>query len=672
MCGFVGLLGGHGAGVSADPAVILRRMSNRIQHRGPDSAGIFIDAEAGIALAHRRLAIIDLTPAGKQPMRSNSGRYVIVYNGEIYNHLEVRAELETSDLSPQWRGHSDTETLLAAVETWGVATALERCVGMFAFALWDQRDQLLILARDRLGEKPLYYGWSGTGRKRTFLFGSELKALAAHPSFEGEVDRDALALYLRHGYVPAPHSIYRGISKLEAGCILTLRPDAETPSIERFWSGTQVAVEGRANPLDISPTEAVDELERLLKRSVSQQMLADVPLGAFLSGGVDSSTIVALMQAQTDRPVKSFSIGFQEEAYDEAKYAKAVAAHLGTDHTEMYVSPAEAMAVIPNLPEIYDEPFADSSQIPTYLVSRLARGEVTVSLSGDAGDELFGGYNRYRFTSNFWRRISSVPSPVRRAVASVLTALSQEKWNALAGVVQPILPRSTQVAIPGDKIHKGAGVLASRSAADLYYGLISCWRDPAQLVIGGVEPPTLLTGRAPALEGLSDIERMMALDMVTYLTDDILVKVDRAAMAVSLETRVPLLDHRVVEFAWQLPMEYKLRSGSTKWALRELLYRYVPRELIERPKMGFGPPMGDWLRGPLRQWADSLLDETRLRNEGYFNPEQIVTMWDLHRRGQTSNPYQLWPVLMFQAWLETQKQGSNELDRVAPRVAYAD
>ena len=655
MCGLVGFIGG-GSGPEG-MRTALAGMSRRIRHRGPDHHAIWIDAQERVGLAHQRLAIVDLSEAGDQPMLSSTERYVTIYNGEIYNHLEIRSELLEAGHGFNWRGHSDTETLLAAIEAWGVAGALERSIGMFAFALWDRQEKRLTLARDRLGEKPLYYGWTGDGRDSAFLFGSELKALSAFPSFAGEVDREALSLYMRHGYIPAPYSIYRGFSKLEPGCFLTLEKGARTGELHRYWSGSQVAERGVANPSALGPDEAVDSLEHLLKDAVGKQMMADVPLGAFLSGGVDSSTVVALMQAQSSRPVKSFSIGFDEEAYDEAKHAKAVARHLGTDHTEMYVSAAQAMDVIPQLPEIYDEPFADASQIPTHLVSQLARRHVTVSLSGDAGDELFGGYNRYSFTSKFWRRLSMVPRPLRGTVARGLTSVSQKTWNSVASALDPVLPSFARMAVPGDKIHKGAGVLASGSAAELYHGLVSSWRDPETLVVGGSEPPTKLTGHQPRLDRLNDIERMMALDMLTYLPDDILVKVDRAAMAVSLETRVPLLDHRVVEYAWQLPMPYKIQGDTTKWALREVLYRYVPKELIERPKMGFGPPTGEWLRGPLRDWAEALLDESRLRREGFFRAEPIRRLWDAHLKGIVNEQYRLWPVLMFQAWLEAQPAG---------------
>jgi asparagine synthase (glutamine-hydrolysing) len=669
MCGFAGFLGGAALFGGGRAAPIATAMADRIRHRGPDHGDIWLDPDAGIALAHRRLAIVDLSAAGDQPMQSVSGRYVTIYNGEIYNHLDLRRQLEEDGHSFDWRGHSDTETLLAAIDAWGVRGALERSIGMFALALWDRRDRALILARDRLGEKPLYYGWQGEGQSAAFLFGSELKAFRPHPAFEGEINRDSLTLLMRHGYIPAPHSIYRGIVKLMPGCFATLRAGRREPEIEAYWSAAEVAERGAKEPLAASPAEAVQSLETLLLDAVGQQMIADVPLGAFLSGGVDSSTIVALMQAQSSRPVKTFSIGFNEAEYNEAVHAKAVAEHLGTDHTELYVTAPQAMEVIPRLPDLYDEPFADPSQIPTFLVSQLARRSVTVSLSGDAGDELFGGYNRYKMTAAFWRRLSMAPRPLRGALADALTSVSPRTWNRLAAAVEPILPESLRMRVPGDKIHKGAGVLRSASAAELYHGLVSSWRDPEGLVIEGREPPTLLTGRAPDLSGLSEIERMMALDMLTYLPDDILAKVDRAAMSVSLETRVPLLDHRVVEYAWRLPIDYKIRDGQTKWALREVLYRHVPRALIERPKMGFGVPVGDWLRGPMRDWAEALLDPDRLAQEGFFRPEPIRRMWAAHLEGSVNEQYKLWIVLMFQAWLE--KEGAEGARAGAPLPARA-
>ena len=652
MCGLTGYLEPRKARGESAMRALAAAMAACIGHRGPDHRAVWVDEAAGLAFAHNRLAIIDLSPAGEQPMASASGRYVMIFNGEIYNYPDIRDELAAAGASPDWRGHSDTETFLAAVEAWGLEGALKRSTGMFALALWDKQTRQLSLARDRLGEKPLYYGWQGEGADSAFLFGSELKALAHHPAFRPEVDRGALSLFMRHNYVPAPHSIYAGISKLPPGTYATLSAGMRAPETRTYWSAAEVARQGVADPVRFGPEESVDALEDLLTRAVGRQMMADVPLGAFLSGGIDSSTIVALMQAQSSRPVRTFSIGFTEDEYNEAEHAKAVAAHLGTDHTELYVTPADALGVIPRLPHIYDEPFADSSQIPTQLVSALARRHVTVSLSGDGGDELFAGYNRYSMTQRLWRRLSLVPRPLRGALARGLTSVSPAAWNSVASALSPVLPGALRMRLPGDKVHKGAGVLESRSASELYHGLVSSWRDPASVVVGGYEPPTLLTDEGAQFEGLDDIERMMALDMLTYMPDDILAKVDRAAMSVSLETRVPFLDHSIVEFAWRLPLDHKLRDGETKWVLRRLLDRYVPRPLIERPKMGFGVPVDSWLRGPLRDWAESLLDARRLEQEGFFRPGPIRAMWAGHLRGEVNMQQHLWCVLMFQAWRE--------------------
>lgn len=652
MCG---LAGGWSPADFAALDAALPAMSGALRHRGPDADGSWTDPEAGIALGHRRLAILDLSPAGQQPMRSASGRWVIAFNGEIYNHLELRGALQAGGLAPAWRGHSDTETLLAGFEAWGVAGTVKRATGMFAFAVWDRAQRELTLARDRMGEKPLYYGWQGSGESACFLFGSELSALKRHPAFCAPIDRGALALYMRHGYVPAPYSIHAGIHKLEPGHLLRIGASQREPRLERYWSLEQVAASGQADPFAGSDAEAADALESLLRAAIGRQMLSDVPLGAFLSGGIDSSTVVALMQAQSSAPVRTFSIGFHEAGYNEAEHAKAVAAHLGTAHTELYMRPEQALEVIPRLPSIYSEPFADSSQIPTYLVSALARRDVTVALSGDSGDELFGGYNRYVLANRMWGGVSRIPAPLRRLAAAAMRTPSVDAWNAGVRPVRGLLPGALRLANLGDKIHKAAGVLDVRTLDALYLGLVSHW--PDGMVPGASPHPTALDAAMPGLAGLDGIHRMMALDALTYLPGDILAKVDRAAMAVSLETRVPFLDHAVVEFAWRLPLAMKLRDGQGKWLLRQVLHRHVPRALLERPKMGFGVPIDTWLRGPLRDWAEALLDEATLRTQGFFDPGPIRARWHEHLSGKRNWQHHLWDVLMFQAWLDACGQG---------------
>jgi len=649
MCGIAGYINCRAHGQASEE--ILKKMGAAIAHRGPDDSGVWFDNEAGIGLSHRRLSVVELSPAGHQPMVSASGRYVLVFNGEIYNHLSLRASLETTGTAPNWRGHSDTETMLAGFDDWGIQTTIERSIGMFAFGVWDRCTRTLTLGRDRLGEKPLYYGWQGD----IFLFGSELKALRAHPAFKAEVDRNALALLMRHNCIPAPYSIFMGIAKLQPGCLLTVSLAQHEALIIPYWSGKQVVESGLTRPFKGNANEAVDALGGLLVDAVGQQMMADVPLGAFLSGGVDSSTVVALMQAQSSRPVRTFSIGFYDDLYNEAQHAKVVAKHLGTDHTELYVTHQDALDVIPRLYNLYDEPFSDSSQIPTFLVSNMARQHVTVSLSGDAGDELFGGYNRYVLTSRLWGRLSKLPVAVRHALSIAITRVSPQTWNTLTKMLTYTQPNGTGMVNWGDTLHKGAGVMSSSSLHELYRGFVSHWTYPANLVIGAIEPPTVLTDITRHPKTNNEVELMMALDMLTYLPDDILNKVDRAAMGVSLETRVPFLDHRVVEFAWRLPLEYKLRDGMGKWVLRQVLYKYVPKELIERPKQGFGVPIYSWLRGPLRDWAEELLNEKRLKQEGYLNPAPIRQKWIEHLSGKMNWQYHLWDVLMFQAWLESSR-----------------
>lgn len=652
MCGIVGFLGGADVGHVRDFETQLRQMSDAIKHRGPDDEGRWWDVESGVGLGHRRLSILDLSPAGHQPMESSCGRFVIVFNGEIYNHLDLRAQLGLR--APAWRGHSDTETLLACFTAWGVEETLKATAGMFAIALWDKQTRKLVLARDRMGEKPLYFGYVGG----MFAFASEVKVLRLLPGFRGQINRGALSLLLRHNAVPAPYCIYEDLAKLRPGTWLEISSDLvrrrDLPVVQTYWSAFESAIAGVGNQLVFASEEdAESALEAELSRAVAGQMISDVPLGAFLSGGVDSSIVVALMQKQSRPPIKTFSIGFREAGYDEAKFAGDVARHLGTEHTELYVSPDDALAVIPRLPSIYCEPFSDSSQIPTFLVAQLARQRVTVALSGDGGDELFGGYTRYFLAAQLWGRISSLPAAARKALAKLILALPVHVLNRLFDLASPIIPPAYRWPALGDKLHKGASLLKSGNGIDLYRGLVSHW-EPSELMAHVIEPDTLLVKEAPGLPTL--VDQMMAIDALTYLPDDILVKVDRAAMAVSLETRVPLIDHRVFEFAWRLPLHYKVRNDTGKWLLRQVLYRHVPRNLIDRPKMGFGVPIDSWLRGPLREWAEELLDEGRLKQEGFFNPTPIRHKWLEHLSGKRNWQYHLWDVLMFQAWLEEQRK----------------
>jgi asparagine synthase (glutamine-hydrolysing) len=627
-------------------------MSNALLHRGPDSSGVWVNAAGGICLAHRRLSIVDLSDSGSQPMHSLCGRFTLVFNGEIYNYKHLLKQLESEGGAFDGRGHSDTEVLLAGLRHWGVEGCLKHINGMFAFALWDNHEKSLFVARDRMGEKPLYYGKISNA----FVFASELKALASHPDWVGEIDRNALALYIRHGYVPAPWSIYKGVHKLLPAHYLVVRDQGRSISEPQcYWDLPAIAAEGVSqNPRDIPVL--IDELDLLLRDAVGLRMMADVPLGAFLSGGFDSAMVVAQMQAQSNRPVKTFSIGFSEDSFNEADHAKAVAAHLGTEHTELFVTPTDAMAVIPKLPMIYDEPFADSSQIPTFLVSQLARRHVTVSLSGDGGDELFCGYNRYMLGYSLWNRIRFLPAPLIDLVAWALNNAPADKLERM----QNLLPKRFRVSCLPDRLPKLAEVLKHQDSIAFYRSLVSQWQNPDSVVIGSKEPQTILNNLT-ALPVLSDCRnQMMLLDMLTYLPDDILTKVDRASMAVSLEARVPLLDHRLVEFAWRVPIEQKVRNGRGKWLFKQVLDRYVPRELMERPKMGFGVPIEHWLRGPLRTWAEDLLSENRLKAEGFFDPAPIRQMWRDHLTGKRRWHYQLWNVLMFQAWNQSVLAGHGE------------
>lgn len=650
MCGIAGCIDFRRGTSQDDLVAIVERMANSVSHRGPDDSGTWVDASAGVALGHRRLAIIDLSAAGHQPMHSADGRYVLVYNGEIYNYLQLRQEL--SALGHTFQSHSDTEVVLAAFRQWDVSTALSRFNGMFAMALWDRKERALILARDRFGEKPLYYGLQGG----SLLFGSELKALRAHPAFAPDIDRQAVTQFLRFVYVPAPRSIYEGIRKVAPASWLMIKSEGDVDRAPTaYWSMADVARDGVSRRFSGSEDEAVNELDRLLRDAIKLRMISDVPLGAFLSGGLDSSTVVALMQAQSSRPVRTFTIGFHEQAFNEAEAARAVATHLRTDHTELYVTPTEAMAVIPRLPALYDEPFADSSQIPTFLVAQLARRHVTVALSGDAGDEVLGGYTRYFWALNVWRAISLLPSPLRAGAAALIAKLAPARWDPWLDTVSRRLPPPLRQTMPGDKLQKLAGLFSVQDAHALYLRLLSTWKDPGALAVGGEDVVPPLTRHAETLGITSFAEQMMLTDTGLYLPDDILVKVDRATMAVSLEGRIPLLDPRVVSFAWSLPATMKVRQGKGKLPLRRVLSRYVPPELFERPKMGFGVPIGTWLRGPLRDWAEALLDERRLRTEGFLQPAPIRSAWAEHVSGKRNVQYNLWAILMFQAWLEAQR-----------------
>jgi asparagine synthase (glutamine-hydrolysing) len=651
MCGIAGFWRPGGLGLSS--RATMTGMTDAILHRGPDDGGQWLDEGSGIALGQRRLAIIDLSIQGHQPMESADRRYVLVFNGEIYNFQDLRVRLDAEGKGGPWRGHSDTEVLLAAIVAWGVDPALRAVSGMFALALWDRHTRRLILARDRMGEKPLYCGWQGRGPDRTLLFGSDLAALRAHPTFNAEVDPDAVALLTRYLQVPEPRSIYRGIEKIMPGAWVEFAPDGSS-EMHIYWDTLKAYAEAAGSGrFGGSPEEAVDAVERALGMAVERQSVADVPLGAFLSGGIDSSTIVALMQARSGRRVKTFSIGFTVDDYNEAPFAKRVAEHLGTEHEELIVGPEEALGVIPHLASIYTEPFADSSQIPTILVSRMARRHVTVALSGDAGDELFAGYNRYLHGHRTWPRIASIPRPLRRAAAGALQSFSPAILDRLVGGLT-----GGRMKGGGEKLHKAAGVLGAESLDELYHHLISINGRSDALMSRRSSTDGFEKRSLDALISLDPVDRMMALDAVHYLPGDILAKVDRAAMSTSLEARVPMLDPEVMRLAWSLPINYKIRDGQTKWPLRQILYRHVPRELVDRPKAGFGIPIGDWLRGPLRDWASALLEDPGTPLSDYYDVAAVRSLWAAHMSGQRNNQHRLWPVLMFQAW----RQNARDAD----------
>jgi asparagine synthase (glutamine-hydrolysing) len=640
------------------------KMSKSLSHRGPNNSGIWINEESGIAFGHQRLSIVDLSSAGNQPMASPCGRFTVVFNGEIYNHLQLRERLNKSKCMQYWKGHSDTETLVSAFSHWGIEKTLDKLVGMFAIAVWDVKVKKLYLIRDRFGEKPLYYGWSNG----VFLFGSELKALRSYEGFNNAIDRSVLSLYMQYMYVPSPYSIFKNIYKLDPGCVLQIdnfgrdrHPKQITSSIfntkgvsiKQWYSLSKIAKDSQTNLIE-NESEAIEMLEKVLLESVQSQLISDVPLGAFLSGGVDSSMIVALMSQSCNRPIKTFTIGFEEIGFNEAVYAKEIAKYLGTDHHELYVTPNDAFEVIPSLPNLYDEPFADSSQIPTYLVSKLARKNVTVSLSGDAGDELFGGYNRHLWGNSIWNKIKWMPPIMRKTLGIVMKNIPISTWDA----ANHVLPDRYKVASIGDKAYRMAYRLRRvNNLYDIYHSLVTEGFKGDGLVCNNDFILETKSNDPDIIANIKEPEHhMMLWDSLTYLPDDILTKVDRAAMGASLETRIPFLDHRVVELAWRLPLNMKIKNGVGKWALRQVLYKYVPKELIDRPKAGFAVPIGQWIRGPLRDWSEELLDVSRLNSDGYFNPELVRRMWDQHLSGHRDWTYRLWSILMFQAWIKSKDE----------------
>jgi asparagine synthase (glutamine-hydrolysing) len=645
MCGIAGFLSQAMVANADLTEHILSRMTETMSSRGPDGYGTWHDGKS-VGLGHRRLAILDLSESGHQPMLCHTGRYVITYNGEIYNHSDLRKELETNGDAPGWRGHSDTEVLIACIRAWGMEKTLRKCIGMFAMAVWDREESILTLARDRVGEKPLYYGWQGEGANQTFLFGSDLYALRAYPAFKPVIERESLSMLMHYGYIPAPHTIYKGIFKLEAGKMLSVSGSTLKSVGEAFWDLPGKKREGVGFRHFGIGHDPVRELGMLLKASVKRQMAADVEVGAFLSGGIDSSLIVAIMQSISEKPVKTFTVGFEEEAFDEAKYARDVARHLGTDHTELCLTSRQALKVIPRLPTLYSEPFSDPSQIPTLLVSELARGHVKVSLSGDGGDELFGGYDRYRIVNDILSHRKRPPIHFRRRLMDAIRSLPEG------------LAFKTFLDDRKDRFQKETPDSKSspsfQSRLELYSSYMTFWRDPSQLVIGSNRWESAYKNLDERFRDSPNLEFMMTMDFLTYLPDDILVKVDRAAMGLGLETRMPFLDHGVVEYALRLPLKYKFRNGTGKWILKRLLREHIPEAIFERPKMGFNIPLDHWLRAPLRDWAEALLDTSRLKREGFLDHRIIRMKWDEHIGGKRNWGFHIWTVLMFQAWLEAQ------------------
>ena len=647
MCGIAGVFDPASATTTERLRETATAMTNTLVHRGPDDGGVWADGMGGVALGNRRLAVVDLSPTGHQPMASASGRFVVAFNGEIYNHQELRAELSAA--GHRFRGSSDTEVLLAAVEEWGIPSALQRSNGMFALAVWEKATRTLHLARDRIGEKPLFYGWAGSH----LVFGSELKALRAHPDFVPDVDRGSVAAYLQWAHVPAPGCVYQRVRKLPPGTVVSV-PAGLVPGgaidAHPFWRLADAVERGAADPFTDGSRAAVEELDRLLRDAVRLRLGADVPVGAFLSGGIDSSTVVAMMQAVSQRPVHTFTVTMPDAGLDEGPEALAVARHLGTVHEAIELSPADALAVVPELPTVYDEPFGDPSQLPTLLVSRVARRRVTVVLSGDGGDEVFGGYNRHVLSRYAWRRIGRMPVPVRSLAARAVRAVPPRGWTMALENTHRWVPGALRVRNPADKAAKLATLLGAASTDDVYPSLVGLWDDGVPLLGDPVDVGPVGRGLGhPAALGMT--EEMLYLDSIGALPDGMLTKVDRASMAVSLEARLPLLDHRVVEFAWRLPLDFKIRSDQGKWVLRQVLDRYVPRELVERPKVGFDFPVAAWLRGPLRPWAEELLDRRRLAADGLLDVDRVRQLWSQHLRGSRNWGDRLWAVLMLQAWL---------------------
>ena len=657
MCGLTGIFSPNSGDHLNE---VVSKMTSCLIHRGPDDGGIW--GEKNICIGHRRLSIIDLSEAGKQPMTSHCDRYIIAINGEIYNHLELREQLERKEANFQWKGHSDTETLLAAISYWGIDEALRLSQGMFALALWDKFKKKLVLARDRIGEKPLYWGWAG----KHFIFGSELKALRAHPDCSNEINKESLIQYFRYSYIPAPYSIYKNIFKLEPGTILSVKESPplippnkpipsgeryETISINRYWDLKDEIEYGHSHKI-FDEREATLKLENSLRSSVQKQMLSDVPLGAFLSGGVDSSTIVAMMQSQSNKPVNTFTIGFDEKTHDESSHADSVASYLGTEHNMLKVTDSDARDVIPKLPWLYDEPFADSSQIPTYLVCHAARQHVTVALSGDGGDELFGGYNRYIHGPGLYRKISILPEPLKKIFSLATLMLSEQGWNYCGSIYNKLRAKKEGISNLGMKIHKiSEQIYHTKSFTDFHRNLLSTWLEPKKLLTEDInESFSLFNNKLKDLSINDHSNQMMFQDILTYLPDDILCKVDRAAMGVNLETRAPFLDPSLISLSTRIPMNMKIRKGHGKWLLRQVLYKYVPSKIIDRPKIGFSVPIGQWLRGPLREWAQELLSEEKLAESGLFNPKIFHKTWAQHLSGRIDRSSKLWPILMFQAW----------------------